>query len=86
MKALLFRHAVLRYLATRSVYAWARPLWSVRLAPLNLVQLTPPLSDPVREVAESRQQTRRKAESDSETGDGVRPRQRVHPEPMEDRR
>jgi L-iditol 2-dehydrogenase len=47
MNALLFRHAVLRYLATRGVYALARPLWSVRLAPLDLVRIVP--SEPVRD-------------------------------------
>lgn len=40
MNALLFRHDVPRYLTTRSVYKMARRLWSVRLAPLDRVQLS----------------------------------------------
>lgn len=35
MEALVFRYDVLRYLATRVVYATARRLWSARLAPLR---------------------------------------------------
>jgi threonine dehydrogenase-like Zn-dependent dehydrogenase len=46
MNALLFRHHVPRYLATRGVYAAARRLWSVRLAPLDLVRVPP--SEPAR--------------------------------------
>lgn len=38
MNALLFRHHVPRYLASRGVYTAARRLWSARLAPLDLVQ------------------------------------------------
>jgi threonine dehydrogenase-like Zn-dependent dehydrogenase len=44
MNALLFRHDVPRYLASRSVYRVARRLWSVRLAPLDHVRL--PLPEP----------------------------------------
>jgi len=46
MNALLFRHDVPRYLTTRTVYTMARRLWSVRLAPLDRVQLGP--SSPTR--------------------------------------
>ena len=42
MEALLFRHEVVRYLASRAAYAAARPLWSARLAPLRRVRLPRP--------------------------------------------
>lgn len=37
--ALLFRHEVARYLVTRAVHRFARPLWTARLAPLDHVRL-----------------------------------------------
>lgn len=45
MNALLFRHEVLRYLATRVAYRMARRVWSVRIAPLHRVRLAPPAPD-----------------------------------------
>jgi threonine dehydrogenase-like Zn-dependent dehydrogenase len=46
MEALLFRHDLVRYLASRLTFGLSRRLWSPRLAPLSRVQLPPPEARP----------------------------------------
>ena len=42
MEALLFRHNLARYLASRVLFRMCRRMWSARLAPLTYAQLDPP--------------------------------------------